>query len=423
MFYHFPSPWPRTFALLWFQHMELHYVYQPDAEFGRLLERLLGSEGGDPVEVILVSAWLSRQALLRIRERLLSLRNQGTTLRVVTGVDLGGTSREALEELLQWDIDARVVSDRRPRHVFHPKLSLVVRDLFADTLVGSNNFTDGGLYTNFEAAAHCQLSLPVDQPELDRFRAAFQPILDPAPPTGLRLTRELIETLAARGELPTESQRSSDRETDRRRRSERGAGPIPPSPFGTSVFVTPPPLPAAVVHAFAREADRRRPGVPAPSPPGDALSSIQLNPVSFYMTLAAIGRGIPGEQRIPLAARDIALDFWEWNGSYQELIGRRRAYFEWRPTWRVRLAGAATPAWEGPVRMYYYPASHDFRFHSGELLRLGAQAGDVVRITKVEVDPAVYECDLARQGTAEYAEWIRYCSQPVQNSLRRWGYA
>lgn len=402
--------------------MDIRFIGQPTQQFGILIDQVLDGSVEVPSELVLVSAWVSRQALLRYRSRILTHRDAGAAIRLVTGVDLGGTSQEALQEVLSWQIDAWVLSDRRPRHTFHPKMTLAVRGARVDLLIGSSNFTDGGLYTNFEAGLHCVMHLPDDQAVLDDLRAAYGAFLNPSAPTGMALSQALIDTLVARGELPTENERAGDRTDQRNRRAARRRGPLPPSPFGTQEFDQPPPLPADVVAELARSASRTRSTVPARGQTA-ALSTVQLNPVSFYMTLAAIGPGIPGEQRVPLAARDIALDFWEWDGSYADLTGRTRQYKEWRPTWRVRNAASNAAPWEGPVRMYFYPASSDFRFHSGELIQLGAQAGDIVRITKVSENPTTYECVLARQGTTTYAEWISYCTETVQNSTRQWGYA
>ena len=75
------------------------------------------------------------------------------------------------------------------------------------------------------------------------------------------------------------------------------------------------------------------------------------------------------------------------------------------------------------VRMYMYENSSDFRFYVRPLVNAGADLGDVVRIRRVAQPEAEYECVLARQGTSEYNEWIKYCTQVVRNSTRRFGYA
>ena len=73
--------------------------------------------------------------------------------------------------------------------------------------------------------------------------------------------------------------------------------------------------------------------------------------------------------------------------------------------------------------MYMYTNSSDFRFYVRPLVNAGADLGDVVRIRRIAESDAEYECALARKGTPQYNEWINYCSQPVRNSPRRFGYA
>ena len=73
--------------------------------------------------------------------------------------------------------------------------------------------------------------------------------------------------------------------------------------------------------------------------------------------------------------------------------------------------------------MYMYENSSDFRFYVRPLVNAGGNLGDVVRIRRIAEPDAEYECVLARQGTPEYKEWIKACTQPVRSSTRRFGYA
>jgi len=73
--------------------------------------------------------------------------------------------------------------------------------------------------------------------------------------------------------------------------------------------------------------------------------------------------------------------------------------------------------------MYEYVESSDFRFYAHRLLELGADRGDVVRITRISEPEAEFECVLARRGTGSHGAWLRYCSEPVRNSDRLYGYA
>ncbi len=77
--------------------MNVKYLAQPDVQLGLVLPELLDS---DPDSVVFVSAFVRLQTIVRIRDHVTHLRNNGCDIRFVLGIDLGGTSREVLEELL-----------------------------------------------------------------------------------------------------------------------------------------------------------------------------------------------------------------------------------------------------------------------------------------------------------------------------------
>jgi len=146
------------------------------------------------------------------------------------------------------------------------------------------------------------------------------------------------------------------------------------------------------------------------------------------MTLPTLqGTNIPGEARVPLEAIELAHEFWGWPNEYIRNEGPRggegRVYWNWRPVWRVWNVEEPERILTQQVRMYMYENSSDFRFYARPLVNAGGDLGDVVRITRIAEPDAEYECVLAKRGTPEYANWISFCSQPVRNSERRFGYA
>jgi hypothetical protein len=162
----------------------------------------------------------------------------------------------------------------------------------------------------------------------------------------------------------------------------------------------------------------------------------QLDPSAFYMTLAATrGAGhptIPGEQRIPLEAIEMAEDFWGWPDNYDRQVSPRkgalakeeRVYRNWRPAWRIWSTDDRAAIVTRVVRMYLYENSLDFRFYSGDLVRMGAKGGDIVRLSRIDERDAVFECVLARKDTPEYADWLPLLVNEVKagNSRRRFGF-
>src|SRR4030067_3018460 len=101
--------------------MRIEFISQPDIKFGRILTELLESYP-QPSKVIIVSAFVSLQTVLRLKESLISINQNGGVARLVFGIDMGGTSQEVLREVLSWQTDNRIVKHRRLGFTFHPKL-------------------------------------------------------------------------------------------------------------------------------------------------------------------------------------------------------------------------------------------------------------------------------------------------------------
>ena len=206
--------------------------------------------------------------------------------------------------------------------------------------------------------------------------------------------------------------------------------------FGVENIDPPPPLPADLLERLVKNVQHRRKQskkatkkpAAAAQPPVDDKESDALIPAAFYMTLPTLqGESIPGESRIPLDAIELAKEFWGWPDEYTEDVsprgGKKRVYWNWRPIWRVWSVESQKDVTVQEVRMYMYENSSDFRFYTRPLVDAGGDLGDVVRIRRVSRTDAEYECVLARKGTSEYKEWIKYCTQAVRNSTRRFGYA
>lgn len=402
--------------------MNIRYLVQPPLQVGRVLVELLNAEPC-PAEVILVSAFASRQTLLRLRPSVARLKAGGTRVRLILGIDLGGTSKEALQEAHSWAVDARVVRHRRAGHTFHPKLYVIERPGRADLVIGSSNITDGGFFTNYEGGVLFSYELPGDQASYAHARASLRRFLDPAGPTVQVLSDNLLARLLAHGDIPTNEQQRRAR-TGEARPSEGDE-----SPFGVEPIPSPPAVPAEVLSRLlgdVRSEQQRRRRNRARGRPVAPATPAQLAPMSFYMTLPKMRGSIPGEPRVPLEARDLAPAFWGWRDRYRHERGPRggtREYWNWKPRWRLWNSETPGQVFDDEIRMYEYTDSSDFRFYARRLLDLGADEGDIVRITRIAEPGVEFECVLARRGTASYDEWLPYCTEPVRNSDRRYGYA
>ncbi len=416
--------------------MLIDYIVQPDTQFGTILSAMLDSDKR-ATRIIFVSAFVGLQTVMRMKDQVEDLRMNGTDIRVVLGIDLNGTSQEVLKELLDWDLDVRIVKNRRPGHTFHPKVCLFEWDAKAVIIVGSNNFTEGGLFRNYEGAVRITYQLPADAIHFNSACTELERFLSPEGPTVYQLTSDFLDRLIAAGSVPTEAEARIGR--DVATRLGVGTGAKRDSLFGTEEIPLPPPLPAHLLDRLVndvriRRRSRQAARVQLPSEPvaGETLPiddqmGDSLLPAAYYMTLPTLqGDSIPGEGRIPLEAIELAKEFWGWPDEYTRNVGPGgdRVYWNWRPLWRVWSVSDPEDVKVQEVRMYMYENSSDFRFYVRPLVNAGADLGDIVRITRITEPSGVeYECVLARNTTPEHALWIQNCTQPVRNSSRRYGYA
>ena len=91
----------------------------------------------------------------------------------------------------------------------------------------------------------------------------------------------------------------------------------------------------------------------------ESPAAYTLSASAFYMTLPKLqGKNIPGEARVPLAAVEIAQEFWGWPDEYTKQTsprgGTSRVYWNWKPRWRIRTVGSTVAVSSLAVRMYMY---------------------------------------------------------------------
>ena len=98
-------------------------------------------------------AFAKNSGVLRIKDSLQSFRERGGIVNVYVGVDLGGTSYEALTALLLHTDSLNVVHSEGGQ-TFHSKIYQFSGKDNGLLVVGSHNLTGGGLWTNFESSAH-----------------------------------------------------------------------------------------------------------------------------------------------------------------------------------------------------------------------------------------------------------------------------
>lgn len=127
-------------------------------------------------------------------------RERGTQIKIILGVDEKCTSKEALEEVLSWDVNAFIYHTLNT-NIFHPKIYLFENADYYTLIVGSNNLTEGGLVHNVEC------SLLVQDMQGTSINKAFydywKEMLDSSDKNLFEITQELIDQLYEENVVPS----------------------------------------------------------------------------------------------------------------------------------------------------------------------------------------------------------------------------
>lgn len=129
--------------------------------------------------------------------------------KIIVGIDNKGTSKEALEEFLKWNVDVFVYHSTA-RSIFHPKVYFFEGDNEVLVIIGSNNFTEMGLSKNVESAVLIRYNKTEEDENhfLSKVKLYFNNLLEATQDNNLkRLTPELINRLHETGKLPSEIER------------------------------------------------------------------------------------------------------------------------------------------------------------------------------------------------------------------------
>lgn len=96
-------------------------------------------------------AFISSGGINNIKDELIAFKERGCDIRLYVGVDLHGTSKEALQSLIDNDIPTNIVYSPNTI-VYHPKIYIFEGEQKSLVLTGSSNFTTSGLFQNIESS-------------------------------------------------------------------------------------------------------------------------------------------------------------------------------------------------------------------------------------------------------------------------------
>ncbi|MFH0340827.1 MAG: phospholipase D-like domain-containing protein [Chromatiales bacterium] len=184
--------------------MKIHVLTPAEAPPGiqrllPVLQNSLSAPAYSTCRIIVAFARLS--GVVRLLPQIRAWRARGNAIEAIVGIDRFGTSREALQVLLD-ELNAVFVT-RTPDEscTFHPKFYLFEGGHRARAIVGSHNLTSGGLETNFEGGVIVDLRLPDDDAQWKSFRDAWDQLLPKVNPSTRRLDVALLDGLIKAGLL------------------------------------------------------------------------------------------------------------------------------------------------------------------------------------------------------------------------------
>jgi phosphatidylserine/phosphatidylglycerophosphate/cardiolipin synthase-like enzyme len=192
-------------------------------------------------------AWVRRSGLRHVQARLADFLQRGGAIRFVVGIDIENTSKEGLENLLALapygNIQTMSHHNEHPSVTFHPKVYLFSNDEHARLIVGSNNLTESGLYTNTEAGL--RVDAAVTDPVIVQMRAALDFWCEPTGNLARVLDQRLLTALRRGGYITTEESLQRRRLASRTRNATGAGRGRPPAPRFSSKAEIAPPAPAA----------------------------------------------------------------------------------------------------------------------------------------------------------------------------------
>lgn len=218
--------------------MKIHVLKPAEAPPGiqRLLpflQKSLAAPEYKACRIIVAFARLS--GVVRLLPQIRAWRARGQPIEAIVGIDRFGTSREALQVMLD-ELDAVYITRTTDEScTFHPKMYLFEGKHRARAVVGSHNLTLGGLETNFEGGVIMDLQLPGESAQWKAFRDAWDQLLPGANPSTRKLDAAFLNDLIRAGHLLPEA---------RITRASRSAAPKEPGPATAAPDIFPAIAPA-----------------------------------------------------------------------------------------------------------------------------------------------------------------------------------
>lgn len=154
-----------------------------------------------------ISAFASKSAILGLSQLIEKARGNYKKLTLIVGVDYEGTPKEALDEILNINIDSYIFYQAELNTIFHPKIYLFEGDNHVKLIIGSSNLTGRGLFVNVESSLLLEFNTDDTQGMtlLNELKNYYKSLFDFTDPNLFKINEKLIVDFVSDGVVPTEA--------------------------------------------------------------------------------------------------------------------------------------------------------------------------------------------------------------------------
>ena len=158
-----------------------------------------------------ISAFASESGVYGLTRYLNAAQHNFSHVNLIVGVDLEGTSIEALEEILALNINSYIFYQKE-QPVFHPKIYLFEGANDFKIIIGSSNLTRNGLFINVESS----ILFEFDSTDSDglaflsTIKDYYRSLFDFSDPNLFRISASIISDFYADGIIPDETTRRNN---------------------------------------------------------------------------------------------------------------------------------------------------------------------------------------------------------------------
>ena len=151
------------------------------------------------------SAFTSYSTIAGLKKHITKAKQSATQINFILGVNQRGTSKEALEAVLDLEINSYIFFHSE-RFIFHPKIYLFEGTDKSKIIIGSSNLTNNGLFANIESSILVTVNntSEEDRQFVAQLKSYYEKIFNFSDDNLKKLSDELITKLVEKNIVPTE---------------------------------------------------------------------------------------------------------------------------------------------------------------------------------------------------------------------------